>query len=110
MNDQKILDQVFVLDMLNSLSFFLILMILFTWIISWSLIAVVIATAKGRDSFSALLQGMTFGPVGVLFILIRKINPTLQDTSKSTNSIVRNDTAEFSGIPLNTRPKDELYR
>lgn len=110
MNDQETLDRVFVLDMLNSLSFFIILMILFTWIISWSLIAVVIATAKGRDSFSALLQGMTFGPVGVLFILIRKINPTLQNNSKSTNSIARNETAGFSGNPSDARPKDELYR
>ncbi len=104
------LDRVFVLDMLNSLSFFIILLILFTWIISWSLIAVVIATAKGRDSFSALLQGMTFGPVGVLFILILKINPKLQRTGKSTIATARNDTAGLSGIPINTRSKDELYR
>ena len=110
MNNQKTVDRVFVLDMLDSLSFFIILLILFTWIISWSLIAVVIATAKGRDSFSALLQGMTFGPVGVLFILIRKINPQLQHTSKSTNNFARNETAGFSGISSNAPPKDELYR
>ena len=54
--------------MIESVSFAVIFVVLLAWIVAWSLIAVVVAAAKSQDVYSGLIKGITFGPIGVLFI------------------------------------------
>lgn len=55
---------------MDSLTFGVVLVILVAWVFSWGLIAAVVATAKQRDTIEGLVQGLTFGPVGVLFVAL----------------------------------------
>ena len=93
-------------DMLDSLTFGLVLAILVAWIFAWGLIAAVVAISKQQDPIGGLVQGLTLGPVGVLFVAL----------SRDESSQLRQDKARASrtsggdaGSGQETRKRDELY-
>lgn len=56
--------------MLDSLTFGMVLIIVATWVLSWGLITAVVASSRNADPVVGLVQGMMFGPVGVLFVAL----------------------------------------
>jgi hypothetical protein len=54
----------------DSLTFGVVLAILVAWVFAWGLIAAVVATSKQQDPIGGLVQGLTLGPVGVLFVAL----------------------------------------
>lgn len=56
--------------MFDSLTFGVVLAILVAWVSAWGLIAAVVATSKQQDPIGGLIQGLTLGPVGVLFVAL----------------------------------------
>ena len=96
--------------MLDSLSFGVILIILLFWMMSWSVIAVVIAIAKGQDGFCALLQGLTFGPVGVIFIAIPKNISTGRRTDKQVASGIQDEPRAYVMQTKSVSSDDEFYK
>lgn len=75
--------------MIDSLTFGVVLAILVAWVFAWGLIAAVVATSKQQDPIGGLVQGLTLGPIGVLFVALtdnRKSPRTKGGDSKSSDS------------------------
>lgn len=81
--------------MIESVTFGLVLVVLVAWVIAWGLVAAVIATSKGQDAVGGFVQGMTFGPIGVLFVALSHQSVTRSssrpekglDTTKGTTKV-----------------------
>jgi hypothetical protein len=67
--------------MIDSLTFGLVLTILVAWVVSWALIGAVVSVSKGFDPVGGLVQGMTMGPIGVMFIVISQKPKTVSKSS-----------------------------
>jgi len=91
---------------LDSLTFGVVLAILVAWVFAWGLIAAVVATSKQQDPIGGLVQGLTLGPVGVLFV-------ALSDDTKSPRRKARDSNSSDSGTDDRTvgqsRKRDALY-
>jgi hypothetical protein len=55
---------------LDSLTFAIVLVVLVAWVAAWSLIGSILAASRGQDPVAGLVQGLTFGPIGVLFVVM----------------------------------------
>ena len=55
---------------MDSLTFAIVLVVLVAWIAAWSLIGAILAASRGQDTVAGLVQGLTFGPIGVLFVVM----------------------------------------
>ena len=93
--------------MLDSLTFGVVLEILTAWVFAWGLIAAVVATSKQQDPIGGLVQGLTLGPVGVLFV-------ALSSRANSQRELVRVSEASNLGSDnssrLNSSNSNELYK
>ena len=79
-------------DVLDSLTFGVVLAILTAWVFAWGLIAAVVATSKQQDPIGGLVQGLTLGPVGVFFVaLSSRANSQLEPDRVSEVSKLRSD-------------------
>lgn len=91
-------------DMLDSLTFGVVLAILVAWVFAWGLIAAVVATSKQQDPIGGLVQGLTLGPVGVLFV-------ALSTTASSTRGKHSKSSGDSQGVVGSERVerKRDLY-
>ena len=55
---------------MDSLTFAIVLVVLVAWVAAWSLIGAIVAASRGQDPVAGLVQGLTFGPIGVLFVVM----------------------------------------
>jgi len=55
---------------LDSLTFAVVLVVLVAWVSAWSLVCASLAASRGQDAVAGLVQGLTFGPIGVLFVVM----------------------------------------
>jgi len=94
-------------DVLDSLTFGVVLAILTAWVFAWGLIAAVVATSKQLDPIGGLVQGLTLGPVGVLFV-------ALSSRANSQRELVRVSEASNLGSDNSSRQNssnsNELYK
>jgi hypothetical protein len=94
-------------DVLDSLTFGVVLAILTAWVFAWGLIAAVVATSKQQDPIGGLVQGLTLGPVGVLFVaLSSRANSQLERGRVSEASNLSSD----NGSRQNSPNSNELYK
>lgn len=92
--------------MLDSLTFGVVLAVLVAWILAWGLIAAVVATSKQQDPIGGLVQGLTLGPVGVLFVALSKNTNSPQGSVRDTDS--SNSGTDDSAV-RQPRKRDGLY-
>jgi hypothetical protein len=52
------------------LTFAIVLVVLVAWVAAWSLLGAILAASRGQDPVAGLVQGLTFGPIGVLFVVM----------------------------------------
>jgi hypothetical protein len=92
---------------MDSLTFGVLLVILVAWVFSWGLIAAVVATAKQRDTIEGFVQGLMFGPVGVLFVALstRSVRQRFESSRASGSDYGSEREANRS-----TRSNVELYK
>ena len=94
-------------DVLDSLTFGVVLAILTAWVFAWGLIAAVVATSKQQDPVGGLVQGLTLGPLGVLFV-------ALSSRANSQRELVRVSEASNLGSDNSSRQNssnsNELYK
>jgi hypothetical protein len=92
---------------LDSLTFGVVLAILTAWVFAWGLIAAVVATSKQQDPIGGLVQGLTLGPVGVLFVAL---------SSRANSQLERGRVGEASNLSSDNGPRQksrnsgELYK
>lgn len=55
---------------MDSLTFAIVLIVLVAWVVAWSLIGAILASSRGQDPIAGLVHGLTFGPIGVLFVVL----------------------------------------
>jgi hypothetical protein len=94
-------------DVLDSLTFGVVLAILTAWVFAWGLIAAVVATSKQQDPVGGLVQGLTLGPLGVLFV-------ALSSRANSQRELVRvseaSNLGSDNGSRQNSPNNNELYK
>lgn len=95
--------------MIESLSFAVVFVILLAWIVAWSLIGVVVAAAKNQDLYSGLIKGITFGPIGVLFIALTQNEGK---ESSATQKFKKSPTTPHRERPIGivSGSRDDLYK
>ncbi len=93
--------------MLDSLTFGVVLAILVAWVFAWGLIAAVVATSKQQDPIGGLVQGLTLGPVGVLFVALSSRAGSQRDLNRVIE-VGNSGNGIGSRQPL--RKHDELYK
>lgn len=60
-------------------------MVLVAWVSAWSLVCAIIAASRGQDAVAGLVQGLTFGPIGVLFVVMSARREQHAESPKSTD-------------------------
>lgn len=60
-------------------------MVLVAWVSAWSLVCAIIAASRGQDAVAGLVQGLTFGPIGVLFVVMSARREQRAESPKSTD-------------------------
>ena len=58
--------------MVDSLAFGVVLLVLTLWLASWATIGAVVAVSQDQEAVRGLVYGVTFGPVGVLFLVLNR--------------------------------------
>ncbi len=91
-------------DVLDSLTFGVVLAILTAWVFAWGLIAAVLATSKQQDPVGGFVQGLTLGPVGVFFVALSSSVDSQRELGRASN--MGNDHASRQ----KSRKNDELYK
>lgn len=86
---------------MDSLTFAVVLAVLVLWVAAWSLVGAILAASRGQDPVAGLVKGLTFGPIGVLFVVMTKRLEQGADTAKLPIVETRNRE------PL---PKRDLYQ
>jgi hypothetical protein len=87
--------------MFESVSFAVILLILFAWIASWSLIGAVVAAGRGHEAISGVVLGMMFGPIGVLFVAVqgsRSVSRPARRHEPTTRPVAAHDRRPRGGV------------
>jgi hypothetical protein len=56
----------------DSLTFGIVLTILGLWLGTWAVIGAAVAAASGIGAMSGAVHGLTFGPFGVLFVVLAR--------------------------------------
>lgn len=92
--------------MLDSLTFGVVLAILVAWVFAWGLIAAVVATSKQQDPIGGLVQGLTLGPVGVLFVAL---SDNRNSPRKKAGDSKSNDSRTDDGAVRQPLKRDGLY-
>lgn len=93
-------------DVLDSLTFGVVLVILVAWVFAWGLIAAVVATSKQQHPIDGLVQGLTLGPIGVLFVALSDTKSSPRRRAGDSKS--RNPRTD-DGAVRQPRNRDELY-
>ena len=94
-------------DVLDSLTFGVVLAILVAWIFAWGLIAAVIATSKQQDPIGGLIQGLTLGPIGVFFVALS----TRAGSERELNHVREGSNfGNVDGSTQQSRKPNELYK
>lgn len=93
-------------EMLDSLTFGVVLAILVAWVFAWGLIAAVVATSKQQDPIGGLVQGLTLGPVGVLFVALSKNTNSPGRKVRDSNS---SDTGTDDSAVTQARKRERFY-
>jgi hypothetical protein len=94
-------------DVLDSLTFGVVLAILTAWVFAWGLIAAVLATSKQQDPVGGFVQGLTLGPVGVFFVALSSSVDSQRELGRvGKASDMGNDHASRQ----KPRKNDELYK
>lgn len=75
---------------MDSLTFAIVLVVLVAWVASWSLIGAIVAASRGQDPVAGLVHGLTFGPIGVLFVVMTKRFERTADIAESPVVKTRN--------------------
>jgi hypothetical protein len=57
---------------IDSLTFGIVLTILGLWLGTWAVIGAAVAAASGIGALSGAVHGLTFGPFGVLFVVLAR--------------------------------------
>jgi len=68
---------------LDSLTFAIVLVVLVAWVSAWSLVCAILAASRGQDAVAGLVQGLTFGPIGVLFVVLTARREQRAESPKS---------------------------
>jgi len=91
---------------LDSLTFGVVLAILVAWVFAWGLIAAVVATSKQQDPIGGLVQGLTLGPVGVLFVAL---SDNRNSPRKKAGDSKSSDSRTDDGAVRQPLKRDGLY-
>ena len=86
---------------MDSLTFAVVLVVLVAWVAAWSLVGAILAASRGQDPVAGLVNGLTFGPIGVLFVVMTKRLEQGVNTTESPQVEPRN---------RETSPKRDLYQ
>lgn len=68
---------------MDSLTFAIVLVVLVAWVSAWSLVCAILAASRGQDAVAGLVQGLTFGPIGVLFVVMTARREQRAESPKS---------------------------
>lgn len=68
---------------MDSLTFAVVLVVLVAWVSAWSLVCAILAVSRGHDAVAGLVQGLTFGPIGVLFVVMTARREQRAESPKS---------------------------
>lgn len=68
---------------MDSLTFAVVLVVLVAWVSAWSIVCAILAASRGQDAVAGLVQGLTFGPIGVLFVVKTARREQRADSPKS---------------------------